>query len=185
MLIREPFRATVFTPINLILLTLFTFLAYYRLFSRSSTTQAINAQPPPKPVVYRTFTPVTLLPYNGTQGKPVYLAVQSRVYDVTPGRQFYGPSGPYANFAGRDASRGLACGSFDEDMLTENLHGPLDDLKDLGDEEMEALRGWDEMFRGKYIEVGKLVAEGSEEAKWEAEKEREREATRSRKLKEG
>ena len=50
---------------------------------------------------------------------------------------------------------------------------------------MEALRGWDEMFRGKYIEVGKLVAEGSEEAKWEAEKEREREATRSRKLKEG
>ena len=70
-------------------------------------------------------------------------------------------------------------------MLTENLHGPLDNLEDLGDEEMEALKGWDEMFRGKYVEVGKLVAEGSEEAKWEAEKERERETGRSRKLKEG
>ena len=97
------------------------------------------------------------------------------MYDVSPGRQFYGPGGPYANFAGRDASRGLACGSFDEDMLTENLHGPLDDLNDLGDEELEALRGWEEMFRGKYVEVGRLVAEGSEEAKREAERERLRE----------
>lgn len=121
------------------------------------------------------------MPYDGTQNRPVYLAVQSRVYDVTPGRQFYGPSGPYANFAGRDASRGLACGSFDEDMLTENLHGPLDTLKDLGDEEMEALRGWEEMFRGKYTEVGRLVAEGSDEAKLEAEREKEREAMKKAK----
>ena len=89
---------------------------------------------------------------------PVYLAVRSKVFDVTPGRNFYGPGGPYENFAGRDASRGLACGSFDEDMLTKNLNGPLDDLKDLGGEEMSALRDWEERFNEKYLVVGSLVA---------------------------
>ena len=95
---------------------------------------------------------------------PVYLAVRGHVFDVTPGRNFYGPGGPYENFAGRDASRGLACGSFDEDMLTKNLEGPLDDLKDLGPDEMEALRGWEERFNEKYLIVGKLVSVSDSEA---------------------
>lgn len=119
---------------------------------------------PPAPTVFKTFTPPQLKPYNGTNNMPVYLAVRGRVFDVTPGRNFYGPGGPYANFAGRDASRGLACGSFDEDMLTEDLEGPLDRLEDLGAEEMEAMRGWEERFSEKYLVVGKLVPVGHEEA---------------------
>lgn len=95
---------------------------------------------------------------------PVYLAVRGQVFDVTPGRNFYGPGGPYENFAGRDASRGLACGSFDEDMLTKDLNGPLDDLKDLGDDEMHALKDWEDRFSEKYLVVGKLVHVGSKEA---------------------
>ena len=79
------------------------------------------------------------------------------MFDVTPGKNFYGPGGPYENFAGRDASRGLACGSFDEDMLTKDLSGPLDDLSGLGPDELEALRDWEERFSEKYIVVGKLV----------------------------
>jgi membrane-associated progesterone receptor component len=94
----------------------------------------------------------------------VYLAVRGRVFDVTPGRNFYGPGGPYANFAGRDASRGLACQSFDAEMLTEDLKGPLDRLEDLGNEEMENLRGWEERFNEKYLVVGKLVPVGHKEA---------------------
>lgn len=86
------------------------------------------------------------------------------MFDVTSGRNFYGPGGPYSNFAGRDASRGLACGSFDEDMLTKNLDGPLDNLKGLGQEEMGALQGWDERFSEKYLVVGKLVPVGHPEA---------------------
>ena len=74
------------------------------------------------------------------------------------------PVGPYANFAGRDASRGLACGSFDEDMLTKDLDGPLDTLQDLDDDQMEAMRGWEERFEEKYLVVGKLVPVGSPEA---------------------
>lgn len=79
---------------------------------------------------------------------PVYLAVRGKVFDVTPGKNFYGPGGPYENFAGRDASRGLACGSFDEDMLTKDLHGPLDDLSGLGQEEMQAMQEWEDRFTG-------------------------------------
>lgn len=91
----------------------------------------------------------------------MFLAIRGRVFDVTSGRNFYGPGGPYANFAGRDASRGLAFGSFDEDMLTEDLEGPLDTLEGLGDEEWDALKGWEERFDGKYLVVGKLVPCGS------------------------
>lgn len=82
---------------------------------------------------------------------------------MTPGKNFYGPGGPYANFAGRDASRGLAFGSFDEDMLTKDLNGPLDKLEDLKDEQWEALRGWEERFDEKYLVVGRLVAVGEED----------------------
>ena len=96
---------------------------------------------------------------------PVYLAVKGRVFDVTTGRNFYGPGGPYANFAGRDASRGLACSSFDEDMLTKDLEGPLDPLKDLDAEQLDTLKGWEERFNEKYLVVGKLVPVGGEEAK--------------------
>ena len=95
---------------------------------------------------------------------PVYLSVRGRVFDVTSGKNFYGPGGPYENFAGRDASRGLACGSFDEDMLTKHLDGPLDDLHDLGDDQQQALTEWEERFSEKYLVVGKLVPVGSEEA---------------------
>lgn len=86
---------------------------------------------------------------NGLNNQPVYLAVRGKVYDVTPGRNFYGPGGPYENFAGRDATRGLACQSFDEEMLTKDLDGPLDDCKDLSEEQLENLSGWIERFDEK------------------------------------
>ena len=86
------------------------------------------------------------------------------MFDVTSGRNFYGPGGPYENFAGRDATRGLACGSFDEDMLTKDLQGPLDDLKGLGPDEMQSLQDWEDRFSEKYLVVGKLVSVGDKMA---------------------
>ncbi|KAI9831592.1 MAG: hypothetical protein M1819_004824 [Sarea resinae] len=149
------------SPINLLLLSLVVVIAYLRL--RPAYTTSLPKGP--APAVFRTFTPPTLLPFNGQKGQPVYLAVKGRVFDVTPGKNFYGPNGPYANFAGRDASRGLACGSFDEDMLTEDLNGPLDTLEGLNEEEIDALNGWEQRFQEKYLVVGNLVPVGSEEAK--------------------
>lgn len=134
---------------------------YFQL--RPKRTATLPRQPPA--TVFRTFTPVTLRPFDGNNGQPVYLAVRGRVFDVSPGRNFYGPGGPYENFAGRDASRGLAFGSFDEDMLTVDLDGPLDKLEDLETDQEEALQGWEERFLEKYLVVGKLVAVGEEESK--------------------
>lgn len=49
-------------------------------------------------------------------------------------------------------------------MLTEDLKAPLDDLKDLQEEQLENLQNWEERFQEKYLIVGKLVAEGDPEA---------------------
>ena len=49
-------------------------------------------------------------------------------------------------------------------MLTEDLKGPLDDLSDLDDEQLENLQNWEGTFLDKYLVVGKLVAEGDPEA---------------------
>lgn len=86
------------------------------------------------------------------------------MFDVTSGSSFYGPGGPYSNFAGRDASRGLAKNSFDEEMLTP-IDKPIDTLEDLSSEERRSLADWKGHFEGKYLLVGKLVNEGSEDAK--------------------
>lgn len=146
-----------FTPLNILLLTLLTTLLYIRLRPRPAATYP----PATRPVVFKTFTPATLSPYNGHNNTPVYIAIRGRVFDVTPGRNFYGPGGPYENFAGRDASRGLALGRFDEDVFAGvGADGELDGLEDLGSEEVEVLRGWEERFGEKYVVVGKLVGGG-------------------------
>ncbi|EEH04924.1 membrane-associated progesterone receptor component 1 [Histoplasma capsulatum G186AR] len=152
--------ASIATPINLVLASLFVVLLYFHFRPRE---RVVLPKGPP-PIVFRTFTPTTLLPFNGKDGSPVYLAVRGRVFDVSSGRNFYGPGGPYENFAGRDATRGLACQSFDEEMLTKDLKGPLDDLSGLDADQMDNLRGWEERFLEKYLVVGKLVAEGNPEA---------------------
>ncbi|KAK5653941.1 hypothetical protein OQA88_7866 [Cercophora sp. LCS_1] len=147
-----------FTPLNLIFISLLLYTVY--VFYKPQPPVVLPKEEPA--VVFRTFTPRTLLPYNGENGSPVYMAVRGRVFDVSRGRNFYGPGGPYENFAGRDASRGLASHSFDKEMLTKDLDGPLDPLTDLDAEQLEALQGWEERFSEKYLVVGKLVAVGDE-----------------------
>ncbi|EPE03828.1 membrane-associated progesterone receptor component 1 [Ophiostoma piceae UAMH 11346] len=144
-----------FTPLNVLL----SAIVLYTVFAILRPSKSTNTFPPDPPaVVFKTYTPHTLLPFDGKDGKPVFLAVRGRVFDVSLGRNFYGPGGPYENFAGRDASRGLASHSFDEEMLTKDLDGPLDPLTDLDDEQREAMQGWEERFESKYMVVGRLVS---------------------------
>jgi membrane-associated progesterone receptor component len=63
---------------------------------------------------------------------------------------FYGPGGPYALFAGREASRALALMSFDPRDLNGNLEG-------LSEPELEVLQDWEYKFMEKYVKVGQLV----------------------------
>ncbi|PWY98601.1 cytochrome b5 [Testicularia cyperi] len=111
------------------------------------------------------YTPRTLAVYDGT-GSPsspsddsrILLAINRKVFDVTKGRNFYGPGGPYGNFAGRDASRGMAKQSFDLDMLTP-LDKPIDKLEDLTPSEIKNMNEWEGHFTNKYGIVGELVDE--------------------------
>jgi len=110
----------------------------------------------PPTLLYKTYTPKTLEPFNGKDGARILLAINGVVFDVTTGRGFYGPNGMYGNFAGRDASRGLAKQSFDLEMLTP-VDQPLDKLTDLQPGEIENMKGWIDHFSNKYIICGKLV----------------------------
>lgn len=106
--------------------------------------------------VIREFTPRQLSNYNGFDLEKIYIAVKGKVYDVSKGRQFYGPSGPYSNFAGNDASRGLALNSFEIENI-KRWDEPIDDLQDLAESELKILDGWEDMFKGKYPCVGTLI----------------------------
>lgn len=64
--------------------------------------------------------------------------------------------GPYAIFAGRDATRGMAKQSFESDMLTD-IDKPLDTLQDLTPSEWTNLLEWESHFRNKYFVCGELV----------------------------
>ena len=80
-------RMSIASPINLILFSLFVVLLYYHF--RPKPPVVLPRGPPP--VVFKTYTPKTLLEFNGEGDRPVYLAVRGRVFDVTPGKNFYGP----------------------------------------------------------------------------------------------
>ncbi|KAI6911910.1 hypothetical protein KC318_g1655 [Hortaea werneckii] len=69
------------------------------------------------------LTDAELALYNGTDPtKPVLLALNGTIYDVSAGRRVYGPGGSYHVFAGKDAARGFVTGCFAEDG-TPDLRG--------------------------------------------------------------
>ncbi len=82
--------------------------------------------------------------------RPILIAIRGQVYDVTRGRAFYGPGGPYGMFAGRDCTRALAKVSFDDGLFTGDESG-------LELHELDQLEEWIETFEGKYDRVGSLI----------------------------
>lgn len=82
--------------------------------------------------------------------KPILLSIQGCVFDVTKGRDFYGPEGAYP-FAGKEVARALAKTSLDKQDFNDNLEG-------LSHTEMRTLGEWERKFQSKYKIVGKLVA---------------------------
>ncbi|KAF7085055.1 hypothetical protein CFC21_088543 [Triticum aestivum] len=107
-------------------------------------------EPLPPPVQLGEVTEKELGIYDGSDPKkPLLMAIKGQIYDVTQSRMFYGPGGPYALFAGRDASRALAKMSFELSDLTSDVSG-------LGPLEVEALQEWEQKFMGKYVKVGTI-----------------------------
>jgi len=124
----------------------------------TSYAQGYNWRPErhPDSSVFKDYSPKTLEPFSGRNGGKILLAIDRKVFDVTAGGSFYGPDGMYGNFAGRDASRGMAKQSFDEDMLTP-VDQRIDKLENMDASEIENMNGWVEHFTYKYIIVGRLV----------------------------
>lgn len=83
------------------------------------------------------------------QADKIYMAVDRRVFDISLGRDFYGPEGRYHVFAGRDCTRALALGSFEE----QNLVG---DKAGLSIPQQMALDDWLEKLESKYPIVAQL-----------------------------
>lgn len=110
------------------------------------------AEPP------RNFTFAQLRYFDGTkhekfpdEDKPVYVSLNNIVFDVSQGRDFYGPGGPYEVFAGRECGVALAKMSFDETHL--------DTTGELNFGERQELDGWIQKFQyyRNYPILGKLV----------------------------
>ncbi|XP_016983601.1 membrane-associated progesterone receptor component 1 [Drosophila rhopaloa] len=153
-------REILYSPMNLALLAIICFLVYKIVRDRTEVPSVGVVKPfeTGLPKIRRDFTVKELRQYDGNQpdGR-VLVAVNGSVYDVSKGRRFYGPGGPYATFAGRDASRNLATFSVDSNDKDE-----YDDLSDLSAVEMDSVKEWEMQFKEKYELVGKLLRRGEQ-----------------------
>ena len=117
-----------------------------RLFGRKA-----EPRPPLPEAEERDYSLSELAGYDGSDPtKPLLIGIRGHVYDVTRGRDFYGPGGPYGMFAGKDCTRALAKVSFDVEMFTGDIDG-------LEPDELDKLEEWIEMFEGKYRRIGRLL----------------------------
>ena len=101
-------------PLNIGLLALAAFLVY------QNHLKPAAPKPSPKPArvtEQRDYTPNELQKMNGESNELIYIAIKGEIYDVTSSKSFYGPGSAYENFAGRDASRGMAKNSFSDEVL--------------------------------------------------------------------
>jgi predicted heme/steroid binding protein len=66
------------------------------------------------------LTDTQLLRYDGREpSRPIYLALNGTIYDVTSNPRIYGPGGMYSVFSGRDATRGFVTGCFAVDNVAD------------------------------------------------------------------
>jgi len=98
----------------------------------------------------KVFTTAELALFDGGDSSPgLYLAMLGVVYDVSKGKEYYGPGGGYSFFAGKDASRAFVTGQFDEDGL-------IPDVSGLNSGDYLGLEEWASFYEKDYRRVGLL-----------------------------
>jgi len=103
-----------------------------------------------KPVNERLFSEGWLAEFDGTMlGRPIYLAIDGDVYDVTMGAA-YQPGGSYAILAGVDAARAFGTGCF----KTHRTH----DLRGLTEKELRGVAHWKKFYEEHkdYYKIGRV-----------------------------
>ena len=115
------------------------------------SAESPSAPPLPKAEA-RDYTAEELATFDGSDAtKPILLCVRGTIYDVTRGRSFYGPKGPYALFAGKECARAFALDSLEPGDCTGDLSG-------LPEAKLRRLDEWIDTFEMKYGAIGKLIA---------------------------
>ncbi|GAB5368943.1 hypothetical protein AAMO2058_001362800 [Amorphochlora amoebiformis] len=121
----------------------FAFLSLHRLNKAAKAAESNEKY-------YKNYSRKELEYFDGTDGKPIFIALKGVIFDVTAKAKFYGPGAIYGIFAGRDASRGL--GKMSLEMVdVENPH-----TEDFTEKDMESLNKWVSRFETKYPVVGSL-----------------------------
>lgn len=94
------------------------------------------------------LTEAELATFDGSNGRPIYVAVNGSVYDVSASRELYGPGGSYAFFAGKDGARAYITGCFATDLTH--------DLRGVPEEDWVELVAWKLFYEthAKYYKVG-------------------------------
>lgn len=89
-----------------------------------------------------------LAQHTGEGGTSIFLAVYGRIFDVSEGREFYGPGAGYSNLAGKDCSRAFATNCYNN----QGLH----DLRGLSVEQRKSIDHWYKFYseHQKYRAVG-------------------------------
>lgn len=85
------------------------------------------------------------------ESEVLWLSILGEVYDVTPGRQYYGKGASYSIMAGRDASPSFVTGEFTEE-------GAAKSLSEIDPKEIAAINEWKKFYveSDKYSKVGVL-----------------------------
>jgi membrane-associated progesterone receptor component len=161
------YNEIVASPVNLALLAAIGYLVVKILQGWLRKEEPIPTPPPPPPKMKRQdMTVQELRKYDGnTPDTPILLAVNGKIFNVTKGRRFYGPGGPYEALAGHDASRAFAL------FQTDSVKEEYDDISDLTATEMQSVKEWEEQLGDKYDFVGKLLKPGEEAGKYSDDEE--------------
>lgn len=99
------------------------------------------------------MTAEMLAQYDGTDAsKPIMLALLGEIFDVTAGKDYYGPQGGYGFFSGQDGSRAFVSGMFNETGL-------IPDLTNFTAAQYEGVVSWRDFYHKeeKYKYVAKLI----------------------------
>lgn len=135
-----------------IVIMLCVMVAYTYINSSKSTTPTTQSKEEEEeeedPDPPRNFTIKQLKHFDGKEcertgeTKEVYLSLNGIVFDVSNGRNFYGPDGPYELFAGRECGAALAKMSFDTTFLDD-----IQACEALNFSEKSELEGWISKFQ--------------------------------------
>ncbi|KAF8165107.1 cytochrome b5-like heme/steroid binding domain-containing protein [Crassisporium funariophilum] len=97
----------------------------------------------------RLFSERLLAEYNGENGRPLYLAIDGDVFDVSKGKA-YQPGGSYHHFVGHDAARAFGTGCFQ----AHRTH----DTRGMSEKELSSLAHWKKFYaeHKDYVKVGRV-----------------------------